>query len=171
MESTYRAVMACFMTFALAACATEPTAPLESQSKPRDARLARLYFIRPGGMVMRFAIFDIKVDGKVVGKIAHDSYLFVDRQPGTYTLRVEPPADWTYFETEVQVAAGGTYYYTTSVNSGEIPISGGGFVTMHQPHPGTPMQPKGGGISFASVKLNSLDPGAAAVEIAKLDAQ
>ena len=64
---------------------------------------------------IRTATFDIKIDGQVVGKIAPDSYFFVDRQPGTYALKVEPPFDWTYFETDVQVTAGGTYYYAINV--------------------------------------------------------
>jgi hypothetical protein len=111
----------------------------------------------------------LRYQGRWTGRrqIASDSYLFVDRQPGTYTLKVEPPFDFTYFETEVQVAAGGTYYYAISVRPG----AGGAFQEFVQPHPGTQMQPKGGGISFASIKLNSLDPATAAAEIAKLDAQ
>ena len=44
MGRTCRAVVACFVTFSLAACVTTTT-PLEPQSKQRDARQARLYFI------------------------------------------------------------------------------------------------------------------------------
>jgi hypothetical protein len=160
-----RAAMAFFMISALAACATVTTTPLESQSKQTDARLARLYFVFPRSMMLRTGTYDIQVDGKVVGKLAPDSFMFVDRQPGTYTLKVEPRFDFN-FETEVQVAAGGTYYYAISVTS-----SGGALGALIQPRVGTPMQPKGGGISFATVRLNSLDPVNAAVEIAKLDAQ
>lgn len=79
---------------------------------------------------------------------------------------MEPLFDFTYFETEVQVAAGGTYYYAISVKSSE-----GAFYALLQPRVGTPMQPKGGGISFASVKLNTLDPATAVAEMAKLDGQ
>jgi hypothetical protein len=166
MGRAFHGVIAGFMTLALAACATVSTTPLESQSKQRDPRLARLYFIFPRSMMFRTATYDIKVDGQVVGKVAPDSYLFVDRQPGTYTLKVEPPFDWTYYETEVQVAAGGTYYYAISVKSSQGAIS-----ALIQPNVGAPMQPKGGGISFAYVRLNSLDPTTAAAEMAKLDAQ
>src|SRR5262249_9739711 len=75
---------------------------------------------------------DIKVNGDVVGKIAPDSYFFIDRKPGTYTLRIEPPFDFTYFEADVQVAAGGTYYYSVNSRGATVgPLSGGGLVTMN----------------------------------------
>jgi hypothetical protein len=77
---------------------------MEPQRKQRDSHQARLYFIWPRSPMLRTATFDIKVDGQVVGKIAPDSYFFVDRQPGSYTLKVEPPFDWTYFETDVHEA-------------------------------------------------------------------
>jgi Protein of unknown function (DUF2846) len=162
-----RAVVACFMTLALAACATATTAPTESQSKQKDARLARLYFVFPHSMMLRTNSYEVKVDGQSVGKLVPDSYMFVDRQPGTHTLKVEPPMfDFAQFETEVQVAAGGTYYYAISVRPPP-----GAFYALLVPNVGTPIEPKGGGISFASVKLNSLDPATAAAEMAKLDAQ
>jgi hypothetical protein len=162
-----RAVVACFVTFALSACATATIAPMESQSKQKDARLARLYFIFPHSLMLRTYSYEIKVDGQSVGKLVADSYLFVDRSPGTYTLKVEPPTfDFAQFETEVKVAADGTYYYAISVRPPP-----GAFYTLITPHVGTPMEPKGGGISFASIKLNSVDPATAAAEMAKLDAQ
>ena len=65
--------------------------------------------------MLRTGTVEIKIDEKVAGNIGPDSYFFVDRQPGTYTLKVEPPFDFTYFETDVQVAAGGTYYYAKSL--------------------------------------------------------
>ena len=95
--------------------------------------------------MLRTATFDIKVDGQVVGKIAPDSYFFIDRPPGTYTLKVEPPWDWVYFETDVKVAAGGTYHYAINVKPVAVPITGGGavgIVAMAHPQIGTPMQPK-----------------------------
>jgi len=87
------AITAIFLACGLAACATVSTTALEPQSKQRDARLARLYFIWPRSAMFRTATFDINVDGQVVGKIAPDSYFFIDRQPGTYALKVEPPFD------------------------------------------------------------------------------
>ncbi len=159
--------MACFVTFALAACVTTTT-PLEPQSKQRDARQARLYFIWPRSAMLRTGTVEIKIDEKVAGNIGPDSYFFVDRQPGTYTLKVEPPFDFTYFETDVQVAAGGAYYYAINVKN----TTGGVVTAMMLPaNLGTGMAPKGGGISFATYKLNSVDPAAAAAEMARLDAQ
>src|SRR5260221_13867262 len=103
----YRAVIAVLMVLVLAACATVSTTTSESQSKQRDPRLARLYFIWPRSWMMKNGTLDIKINGEVVVKIAPDSYFFVDRKPGTYTLRIEPPFDFSYFEADMQVAAGG----------------------------------------------------------------
>jgi Protein of unknown function (DUF2846) len=165
------AITAIFLVCGLAACATVSTTALEPQSKQRDARLARLYFIWPRSAMFRTATFDIKVDGQVVGKIAPDSYFFIDRQPATYTLKVEPPFDWTYFETDVQVTAGGTYYYAINVKPAYAPITGVGVMKISHPQIGTPMPPKERGMGFATYKLNSLDPATAAAEMAKLDGQ
>ena len=172
MRRICRAITAIFIVCGLAACATVSTTPMESQSKQRDSRHARLYFIWPRSAMLRTSTFDIKVSGQVVGKIAPDSYFFVDRQPGTYTLKVEPPFDWAYFETDVHVTAGKTYYYAINVKPAYVPIAGGGVVgvmTLSHPQIGAPMQPKESSMSFATYKLNALDPTTAAAEMAKLD--
>jgi hypothetical protein len=127
---------ACVVALATAACTTVSTTALESQSKQRDPRLARLYFIWPRSWMMKTGTLDIKINGEVVGKIAPDSYFFVDRKPGTYTLKIEPPFDFSYFEADVQVAAGATYYYSVNSRSATVgPLAGGGVVTMNPtPH-------------------------------------
>jgi hypothetical protein len=156
----------------LAGCASVSTSPMESQSKPRDARVARLYFIWPRSAMLRTGTFDIKVDGQVVGKIAPDSYFFIDRPPGTYTLKVEPPFDWVYFETDVKVTAGGTSYYAINVKPLAVPIVGGGaigVVAIAHPQIGAPMQPRERGMVAANYKLNALDATTATAEMAKLD--
>jgi hypothetical protein len=165
----YHTIVGCLMALALAACATVSTTTAESQKKPRDARLARLYFIWPRSMMLKTGTVDIKVDGQVAGKIAPDSYFFVDRPPGTYTLKVEIPFDFSYFESDVQVAAGATYYYAVTITPAEVPLTGGGFVTLSHPQHGVPMQAKTG--AFATYKLNVLDPATAAAEMTKLNAQ
>jgi Protein of unknown function (DUF2846) len=174
MQRVYRVLTAIGIMCGLAACSTVSTIPMEPQSKQRDPRQARLYFIWPRSAMLRTSTFDIKVDGQVVGKIAPDSYFFVDRQPGSYTLKVEPPFDWTYFETDVQIAAGRTYYYAINVKRAYAPIIAGpvvGVMVVSHPQIGTPMQPREGSMSFATYKLNSLDAATAAGEMAKLDGQ
>jgi Protein of unknown function (DUF2846) len=104
MQHVSRVLTAIGIMCGLVACSTVSTIPMEPQRKQRDSHQARLYFIWPRSPMLRTATFDIKVDGQVVGKIAPDSYFFVDRQPGSYTLKVEPPFDWTYFETDVHEA-------------------------------------------------------------------
>lgn len=153
--------------FALAACSTVDTTSMESQSKQRDARMARLYFIWPKSHMLKVGTIDIKVDGQVVGKLAPDSYFFVDRPAGTYTLKVEPPFDFTYFESDVRVAAGGTYYYGMSVKTAYIPVAAGVAVPVSHRNPGTLLQPKGSG-SLATYKLNVLDAATATSEMARL---
>src|SRR2546429_528082 len=105
MRWTHLILMTCCMPSGFGACAAAKTDALESQAKPRDSYLARLYFIRPSGWMAQGGTLGIKVNGQNVGGVAHGSYMFVDRQPGVYTLEVVPPADWAAnFETDVQVA-------------------------------------------------------------------
>ena len=166
----FRAIMACLLTVALVACATVSTTTLESQSKQHDPRLARLYFIWPRSMMMKTGTLDIKVNGEVVGKLATDSYFFIDRKPGTYTLRVEPPFDFTYFEADVQIAAGRTHYYSINMRTTVAPLSGGGFVAINPtPTTGTPIEAKNG--TLATYKLRTMDAAAAAAAMKEVDAR
>jgi hypothetical protein len=167
----YRAVVAALMVLALSACATVSTTTLESQSKQRDPRVARLYFIWPRSAMFKTGTLDIKVNGEVVGKIAPDSYFFVDRKPGTYTLRIEPPFDFAYFESDVAVTGGGTYYYSVNSRGATVgPLSGGAFVAIPNPTPvtGAPMEAKSG--TMATYKLRAMDAAAAAAAMKDLDA-
>src|SRR5215831_19177446 len=108
MQHVCRVLAAIGIMCGLAACSTVTTIPMEPQSKQRDSRHAPLYFIWPRSAMLRTATFDIKGDGQVVGKIAPDSYF-----------------DWTYFKTDVQVAAGRTYYYAINVKAAYAPIIAG----------------------------------------------
>lgn len=102
------------------------------------------------------------------GKIAPDSCFFVDRKPGTYTLRVEPPFDFSYFEAEVQVAAGGTYYCSINSRRTAVGLAGGGVVTMNPtPTTGTPIEAKSGG--SATYRLRAMDAAAAVAAMKDLD--
>jgi hypothetical protein len=165
----YRAVMVCLLSVALVACATVSTTTPESQSKQHDPHQARLYFIWPRSMMLKTSTLDIKVNGEVVGKIAPDSYFFIDRKPGTYTLGVEPPLDFTYFEADVQVAAGRTYYY--SINARTVAGVSGGVFFMMTPIPitGHPIEAKSG--SLATYTLRALDAAAAIAAMRDLDAR
>jgi hypothetical protein len=171
MGRTYLALMACCTALSLAACASATTDALESQTKQKDPRLARLYFIRPAGWMAQGGTINIKINGQNVGGIAHGSYLFVDRPPGTYTLEVAPPFDWAAnFQTDAQVAGGNTYYFAITARGTAVPVGKGGVVTLDQPNPGAPTQSKNG-VSFATYRLNAIDPATGAAEIAKLGAR
>lgn len=169
----YRAATAAVMLVVLAGCATVSTTALESQRRQRDPHLARLYFIWPRSAMFKTSTLDIKVNGEVVGKIAPDSYFFIDRKPGTYTLGIEPPFDFTYFKTDVQVTAGGTYYYSVNSRGGATvgPLSGGAFVTIPNPTPttGAALEAKSG--TMATFKLRVMDAAAATAAMKDLDAR
>jgi hypothetical protein len=129
-----------------------------------------VYFIWPRSMMMKTGTLDIKVNGEVVGKLAPDSYFFIDRKPGTYALGVEPPFDFTYFEADVQIAAGGAYYSINMRSTTVGPLAGGAFVTMNPtPTTGTPMQAKSG--TLATYKLRAMDAAAAVVAMKELDSR
>lgn len=138
---------------------------LEPQKLARDPHQARLYFVREKGYYGMGAAPRIKVDGEPVGSVANGSYISVDRPPGQHTIRVEPPIALGYFEADVQVAAGRTYYYEV----GPDPIMPAEAIYPHMANNvGRPMNGRGfpGGWRF-----NLMDAGAGAAELAKLKAQ
>jgi hypothetical protein len=91
----------------LAACAT---ASLESQTKPQDARHARIYFLRESAFVFAGGTPNIAVNSQEVGRVANGSYFFVDRPPGTYKITVEQPLNPGRFAADVTVRPGAVYY-------------------------------------------------------------
>jgi hypothetical protein len=99
----------------------------------------------------------MKINGQNIWEIAIASYLFVDRPPGTYTIEVAPPVDWGKFQTDVQVAAGQTYYYAITANSAYAPIGHGAVVELSDRCLGTPMSSKDSGLNLTTFRLNVLD--------------
>jgi len=95
-------------------CASGPVsqAPLDvqpqSQPKPRDTRVARLYFLREKGLVGTEV--GIKIDGKPVGSVAKGLYFFVDRPPGRYRIASVNPISMDY-ESEIEIEGGRSYYF------------------------------------------------------------
>jgi hypothetical protein len=84
-------------------------AALESQAKQRDARMARMYFLRESRLTGGTSA-EIKVDGTPVGTVVGGTYFFVDRPPGTYKLSAATSLSAAY-EAETRVEAGQSYYY------------------------------------------------------------
>ena len=78
------------------------------QTKPRDSRLARLYFLREKGLVGTEV--GIKVDGKQVGSVATGFYFFSEKPPGRYRIACVNPISMDY-ESEMEIEAGKTYYF------------------------------------------------------------
>jgi len=171
MGQLYRIVIAFCVAFQLAACAG-PSA-IESQSKQRDTRLARMYFLREKAVIGALGgttpAAEIKVDGKTVGSVTNGSYIFVDRSPGPYKLSVQTGISLA-FETEVQVEAGRAYYFNIGVPTSGAPgrdllnqiYAGGSGQRMRAQSPLT--------TGFSGAVFFSLDPSAGAAEIERLKA-
>src|SRR5450631_2520420 len=122
MGRIYRVIVAFCVAIQLGACAG--TSALESQSRQKDVRLARLYFLREKGILGAMGgttpAADITINGKAVGSVTNSSYIFVDRPPGVYKLAVQSGLSMT-FETEAQVEPGKEYYFNIGVQqSGKI---------------------------------------------------
>jgi hypothetical protein len=171
MGQLYRIVIAFCVAFQLAACAG--TSAIESQSRQRDSRLARMYFLREQGVLGALGgaapAAEIKVDGKTVGSVTNGSYIFVDRPPGLYKLSVQAGISLA-FETEAEVAAGGAYYFNIGVLRTGAPgmdlvnqgYAGGSGQQMRAQSPLT--------TGFSAAALYSLDPTAGAAAIDHLKA-
>ncbi|WP_029584227.1 DUF2846 domain-containing protein [Bradyrhizobium sp. URHD0069] len=171
MGKLYRIVIAFCVAFQLAACAG--TSSIESQSKQRDSRLARMYFLREQGVLGALGgaapAAEIKIDGKAVGSVTNGSYIFVDRSPGLHKLSVQSGISLA-FETEVQVEAGRAYYFNIGVPKTGAP----GMDLLNQAYAGGSGQqmraqsPMSSG--FSGAVFYSLDPSAGAAAIERLKA-
>ena len=76
----------------------------------REAKSARLYFIRPSTFVGVALSPDIKINGKPIGNVAVGSYIYVDRPPGKYQILLDhefEPGSFTY---EVTLKPGEDHY-------------------------------------------------------------
>jgi hypothetical protein len=166
-----RAMAALCVALQLAACAG--SAAIESQTRQRDGRLARIYLLREKGIIGALggtaATADVKVDGKTVGALRNGFYIFVDRPPGLHTLSAQTGISMA-FETEVQVEAGQVYYFDIGAPTGGGPghqlasqlyAGGSGEVTR-------PKSMLSGG--FSGVALYRLDPAAGAAILEQLQA-
>lgn len=147
---------------------------LESQVKQRDARLARMYFLREARLVAlygRVATTEIKIDGKPVGAVIGGTYFFVDRPPGTYKLSADTGPLAMAYEAETRVEAGQTYYFGIGTPQTAAP----GQNLLNQAVGGSsgeqmrPTSPFMGGFSAAAFYQMEAATGAAA--IAELKAQ
>jgi Protein of unknown function (DUF2846) len=166
-----RAIIGFCVAFQLAACAG--TSAIESQSRQRDSRLARMYFLHEQGVIGALSATtpaaEIKVDGKPVGSVTNGSYIFVDRPPGLHKLSVQSGISLA-FETEVQVDAGRAYYFNIGVPRTGAP----GMDLANQAYGGGSGQqmraqsPLSSG--FSGAVFYSLDPSAGAAEIERLKA-
>jgi hypothetical protein len=154
------------LAWVLAGCATPALTVSESQSKVRDTREARLYFIRPKTNIAMAVAPDVKINNQFVGAIPNGSYFFVDRPAGQYTIVIEQQIDFGRFEADIQVAPGETRYFEIISKPTYIPTGGGGVVVLNPRSAGTSgVKQRSIGGSF---RLNTLDAVVAAAEMEKL---
>jgi Protein of unknown function (DUF2846) len=163
MGQLHRVVIAFCVALQLAACAG--TSVIESQSRQRDPRLARLYFLRQSGfMGAAIPAAEVKVDGATVGSVTTGSYFFVDRPPGLHKLSVQSGLSLA-FETEAQVEAGREYYFSVGVPKAGMPVQD----LANQAYAGSSgQQMRGSFTGFSGAVLYSLAPSDGAAEIARL---
>jgi hypothetical protein len=159
------AVAAVCLAVQLSGCAAP--AALESQSKPRDGRVARMYFLRDRGPPVPA---EIKIDHQVVGTVVSGYYFFVDRLPGKYLLSSGTSLSMAY-EAEMQVEAGQSYYFGIGVPQGGPPVQD----FVNQAYAGSsgqqlrPTSPLMGGFSAAA--LYQIDPASGAAIVGQLKPQ
>jgi hypothetical protein len=155
------AALACAV---LAACATN-TAAFEPQNRPRNAHQARIYVMWAKSWTCRYCEYDVLINDKRVGRLGQDSYLSVDRPPGSYKLTVKAKLlDLAPTQHEFQAVAGRTYYFVINVKPQEYPIMGGGFFTMPGTAVGRPVKQRN---FLSGTYLAVLDNAAGAAEIAR----
>jgi len=99
--------------------------------------------------------------------LANGAYLAVERPPGRYTIRVEPVLPTGFYEADITVAPGGTYYF--EIGPGRHAAGFGIIPDLIEPglggNKGTPVP----GRSFnAAFRFNQLDAATGAAEVAKL---
>ncbi|HZP77437.1 MAG TPA: DUF2846 domain-containing protein [Pseudolabrys sp.] len=138
---------------------------LDANAAPRSAHI---YFVREKAIYGPWAP-PIKVNGKEIGRLANGAYLAIERPPGRYSLRTEPLLGLGFFEADLTVAAGETYYVQLApvqmeTGGGLVPalahaITGGNFST---PMPGRAFN--------AAFQFNRLDAVTGAAIVAKLKA-
>jgi hypothetical protein len=80
----------------------------QAPPKPRDSRVARLYFLREKGLIGTEV--GIKIDGNRVGSVSKGLYFFVDRPPGRYRIACINPISMDY-EAEIEIEGGRSYYF------------------------------------------------------------
>jgi hypothetical protein len=93
----------------LSACAS--TTALESQTTARDAKMARLHFIRPSAIVGVGLSPDIKINGKQIGNLAVGSYFYADRPAGHHQLLLDHEFEPGEFKMEVTARPGEDLYF------------------------------------------------------------
>jgi hypothetical protein len=94
---------------AIGGCAT--TAALEPQNLARDAKSARLYFIRPSTIFGVGLSPDIKINGKLIGNVAVASYIYVDRPSGQYQILLDHEFEPDSFSHDVTLRPGEDHYF------------------------------------------------------------
>jgi hypothetical protein len=99
----------------LAACATTS---LESQTKTQVASQGRIYFLRPSVVVGMASAARLKINGQEVGAVGNGSFMYVDRDPGSYQLTTDVPLDFGESTINVPVRPGSVTYVEVRPNLG-----------------------------------------------------
>jgi hypothetical protein len=112
----------CLLFFTVAGAAAQLKPETAAKPSPRGPGQATIYFILPNSL--NGAIWgklaptpDIKVDGRQVGRLVTGTYLLVNRPAGHHTIDSDVRGIFgvTSWESEVELAAGQTYFFQIGI--------------------------------------------------------
>ena len=132
-----------------------------SASAPSNATI---YFFRLEGLITPYSP-DIKVDGRVVGKMPGGTYFVVNRPAGHHTIGIDAGTMDGGWESEVDWASGQTYYIEVGTKQTYGGFAQQALVAMLANTPGKLMPGHG---LFAFFSFYALDAERARAEIAKM---
>ena len=109
-------------------CVTAPSVPMASPASDADAKQflppagkANLYIARSNGSSGGSSLFDISVDGKLLGQIAPGTFYLAAVDPGKHELSAKSGMYST--SVAVDAAAGNNYFYEVMAASGAYGVS------------------------------------------------
>jgi uncharacterized protein DUF2846 len=105
--------------FLLAGCASVPmtSAPLDSQAKQfaPEAGKSSIYVYR-SGIIGQALVFQVMLDGRIVGAVAPDTYQLLSVPPGDHTVAVFSPENLQ--QQKVTAVGGRNYFFKVTVSMG-----------------------------------------------------
>lgn len=135
----------------------------ERQKKQPTSGNATIYFLRPDGLYAPTSP-TVKVAGRPVGDLSAGTYVMVNRPPGHYPIEVVGGLFASSWESEIDVAAGQTYFIQVSTRG----MGGPAMQLLTGAIAGTTGRPMPGRGFNAPFSFYALDGAQGRTEIAKM---